>query len=88
MYLRTVDDIMMQELGADTCMQCEQAGVIAWRLRQVGLLLCGECAQYLATQLLKDVRSYELDQNVTVKVRTELGIRDLSKTKRRTRKAS
>jgi hypothetical protein len=88
MYLSRVDEITRQELGSDGCMHCEQAGVIAWRLREVGLLLCGECAQYLATQLMKDVRSYEIDQNITVKVRTELGIRDLSKKKRRTRKAS
>jgi hypothetical protein len=36
------------------------------------ILLCGECAQVVATQLMKDVRSYELDTHVAVKVQATL----------------
>jgi hypothetical protein len=40
---------------------------ILWNPAQWGaILLCGECAQTVATQLMKDV--YELDRHVSVKV--------------------
>jgi hypothetical protein len=39
-----------------------------WRAIQ----LCGGCAQAVATQLMKDVRCYESDQQVSVKVAATL----------------
>ncbi len=58
--------------GNETCDMCEKAPVIIWSINSGPLLLCGECAQYLGTQLLKDVRNYEIDNHLSVKVRTEL----------------
>jgi hypothetical protein len=73
MYIREVDrDIIMQEtpeLEHYSCMECGKMPYILWNPPQWGaILLCGECAQVVATQLMKDVRSYELDQHVSVKV--------------------
>jgi hypothetical protein len=73
MYIRDVDrDIIMQEtpeLEHSSCMECGKTPYILWNpAKWGGILLCGECAQILATQLLKDVRSYELDHHVSVKV--------------------
>jgi hypothetical protein len=73
MYIREVDrDIIMQEtpeLERSSCMECGKTPHILWKPAQWGaILFCGECAQIVATQLMKDVRSYELDQQVSVKV--------------------
>ncbi len=51
---------------------CEKEPVIIWSINSGPLLLCGEHAQYLGTHLLKDVRSYEIANRVSIKVRTEL----------------
>jgi hypothetical protein len=73
MYIREVDrDIIMQEtpeLEHSNCMECGKTPYILWKSAQWGtILLCGECAQIVATQIMKDVRSYELDRHVSVKV--------------------
>jgi hypothetical protein len=61
------------ELEGSTCMKCGKAPYILWNPAQWGaILLCGECAQVIATQLMKDVRSYELDRQVSVKVQDTL----------------
>ena len=77
MYIRDVDrDIIMQEtpeLERYSCMECGKTPYILWNPAQwEAILLCGECAQTVATQLMKDVRSYELEQHVSVKVATTL----------------
>ena len=77
MYIREVDRaIIMQEtpeLERSTCMECGKAPFILWKPAQWGtILLCGECAQIVATQLMKDVRSYELEHRVSVKVHAAL----------------
>jgi hypothetical protein len=57
------------ELERSTCMECDKTPYILWKSAQWGtILLCGACAQIVATQLMKDVRSYELDHHVAVKV--------------------
>ena len=58
--------------GNETCAMCEKEPVIIWAIDPGPLLLCGEHTQYLGTHLLKDVRSYEIANRVSVKVRTEL----------------
>jgi hypothetical protein len=73
MYIREADrDIITREtpeLERTSCMECGKTPYILWKSAQWGvILLCGECAQSIATQLMKDVRSYELDQQVSVKV--------------------
>ena len=73
MYIREEDrDIIMgetPELERSNCMECGKTPHILWKSAQWGaMLLCGECAQIVATQLMKDVRSYELDHRVSVKV--------------------
>jgi len=61
------------ELDRSHCMECGKMPYILWKPAQWGaILLCGECAQIVATQLMKDVRSYELDHRVSVKVRAAL----------------
>ena len=72
MYIREVDrDIIMEEtpeLEHATCMECGQMPYILWKSAQWwAVLLCGACAQTIATQLMKDVRSDELDHHVSVK---------------------
>jgi transcription elongation factor Elf1 len=73
MYIRQEDrEIIMREtpeLERSNCMECGKTPHILWKPARWGaILLCGECAQMVATQLMKDVRSYELDQHVSVKV--------------------
>lgn len=73
MYIREVDrDIIMQEtpeLERSTCMECGKSPYILWKSTQWGaVLLCGAWAQTIATQLMKDVRSDELDHHVSVKI--------------------
>jgi transcription elongation factor Elf1 len=73
MYIREADrDIITREtpeLERTSCMECGETPYILWKSAQWGvILLCGECAQSISTQLMKDVRSYELDQQVSVKV--------------------
>ena len=58
--------------GSESRAMCEKEPVIIWEIGPSPLLLCGEHAQYLGTHLLKDVRSYEIANLVSVKVRTEL----------------
>ena len=58
--------------GDEPCAMCEREPVIIWQIGSSPLLLCGEHAQYLGTHLLKDVRSYEIADQVSVKVRMEL----------------
>lgn len=58
--------------GDEPCAMCEKGAVIIWEVASSRLLLCAEHAQYLGTHLLKDVRSYEIANRVSVKVRTEL----------------
>jgi len=77
MYIHETDrSIIMQEtpeLEHTTCMECGKLPYILWKSAQWGtILLCGECAQIVATQLIKDVRSYELDHRVSVKVQANL----------------
>jgi hypothetical protein len=77
MYIREADrPIIMHEtpeLERSTCMECGKTPYILWNPAHWGaILLCGECAQMVATQLMKDVRSYELDQRVSVKVQATL----------------
>jgi hypothetical protein len=77
MYIREADrTIIMQEtpeLEGSTCMECGKTPYVLWKPAQWGaILLCGECAQVVATQLMKDVRSYELDRHVAVKVQAAL----------------
>jgi len=73
MYIREADRaVILQktpEVERSICMECGKTPHILWEPAQWGaILLCGECAQVVATQLMKDVRSYELDQHVSVKV--------------------
>lgn len=73
MYIREADRaVILQktpEVERSICMECGKTPHILWKPAQWGaILLCGECAQVVATQLMKDVRSYELDQHVSVKV--------------------
>jgi hypothetical protein len=73
MYIREADRAIIMhetpELEGSTCMECGKTPYILWNPAKWGaILLCGECAQVLATQLMKDVRSYEFDQRVSVKV--------------------
>lgn len=77
MYIREVDrEIIMREtpeLERSNCMECGKSPYILWKSAQWGtILLCGECAQTVATRLMKDVRSYELDHRVSVKVQATL----------------
>jgi transcription elongation factor Elf1 len=77
MYIHEVDrTIIIQEtpeLERATCMECGKTPYVLWKPAQWGtILLCGECAQVVATQLLKDVRSYEMDRKVSVKVQAIL----------------
>jgi hypothetical protein len=77
MYIQEGDrDIIMQEtpeLEHSNCMECGKTPYILWKSTQWGaVLLCGECAQIVATQLMKDVRSYELGHHVSVKVGARL----------------
>jgi hypothetical protein len=54
-------------------MECGKTPYILWKPAQWGtILLCGECTQIVATQLMKDVRSYELEHRVSVKVSAAL----------------
>jgi hypothetical protein len=73
MYIHEADrDMIMQEtpeLERYSCMECSKTPYILWNPAQWGaMLLCGECAQIVATQLMKDVRSYELGRHVSLKV--------------------
>ena len=50
-------------------MECGKTPYILWKSAQWGaVLLCGAWAQTVATQLMKDVRTYELDHHVSVKI--------------------
>jgi hypothetical protein len=50
-------------------MECGKTPYIPWNPTQLGaILLCRECAQTIAMQLMNDLRCYELDQHVSVKV--------------------
>lgn len=61
------------ELERDICMECGKEPVIIWKPAVWGtILLCGECSQLIGTQLIKDVRSFELDSGLSVKVKTEV----------------
>jgi hypothetical protein len=80
MYIREADRAIIMhetpELEGSTCMDCGKTPYILWNPAKWGaILLCGECAQVVATQLMKDVRSYELDTHVAVKVQARLGKR-------------
>jgi hypothetical protein len=45
------------ELERSTCMECDKTPYILWKSAQWGtILLCGVCAQIVATQLMKDVQ--------------------------------
>ncbi len=60
------------EVDKETCMECAKEASIIWKPAEWGvILLCPECAQSIAVQLLKDVRSYEIDNNTSVKVSSE-----------------
>jgi transcription elongation factor Elf1 len=77
MFIRESDrPIIMQktpDLERTVCMECGKVPHVLWKPARWGtILLCGECAQVVATQLMKDVRSYELDHGVAVKVRAHL----------------
>ncbi|MBI4639065.1 MAG: hypothetical protein HY731_00115 [Candidatus Tectomicrobia bacterium] len=77
MYIREVDRPIIvkatPEVDHSTCMECGKLPYIFWNSSQWGtILLCGECAQIVATQIMKDVRSYELDHRVSVKVNATL----------------
>jgi len=51
-------------------MGCGRKPNIVWMMTGP-LYLCAEDAQYLATQLLKDVRDYERENGILIKVRTQ-----------------
>ncbi len=54
--------------------QCGQEPKIVWH-QGTAIYLCPAHAQYLATQLLKDVGRCEVAEGISVKVRTELAPR-------------
>ncbi|RMF93752.1 MAG: hypothetical protein D6736_01225 [Nitrospinota bacterium] len=59
-------------LERETCMECGKEAVIIWEPAEWGvILLCGECAQTIGVQLLKDVRSYEMDNHLSVKIQSQ-----------------
>lgn len=61
------------ELEKDICMECGKEPVIIWKPATWGtILLCGECAQVIGTHLIKDVRSFEIDNSLSVKVIADL----------------
>ena len=67
MYIRDAErDIIMQETPELERYSCMASGTVG------AIQLCGGCAQAVATQLMKDVRCYESDQQVSVKVAATL----------------
>jgi len=55
--------------------RCGELPRILWYENGQGLYLCPAHAQYLATQLLKDVGRYEVAEGISVKVRTQIAPR-------------
>jgi hypothetical protein len=76
MYIRPENrDIIFHEtpeLDKETCMECGKEATIIWKPAEWGvILLCPECAQTIGVQLLKDVRSHEVDNNISVKISSQ-----------------
>lgn len=63
----------LPDLDKSVCMECGGEPRILWTAAKYGLiLLCAGCAQVIGLQLLKDVRSYELDEKVSVRMHVDV----------------
>ena len=76
MYITEEARERLTELGILTsesrCIECDRMPEIIWHGSNGVILVCAEHSQYISTQLLKHVRSFELTTGLSVKVTTEI----------------